>query len=511
LAIIPARSVSTLDSPKEVQHFSLRYYRQLVKIAQKAFDPCRIFRLPPFGFRPYNAAMSYRCLTEFLEELGHAGELARVEEQVDSCLQVAAVACQGARSGGPAILFGVVKDHDLPILCNLFSSEGRILRGLGVSSIEEATDRIAKLLDVRSPEGWFERLKGGSQLAALASTAPRKIKSAPSQQNVRLGSDINLDELPLLQMLPETAKRTLTAATVFSAEANSHTPVTGRFDLQQLDRARLAVAWSAHDLHARLLEDYRKRNQKMPLAVVIGGDPAFLLAAAAPLPPGADVCAVAGLMRERALDVVAGRSVDLDVPAEAEIILEGFVDPAETPVMAGPFCGPTGHATLPRLSPVMQVTALTHRANPILAAMAPGPPPHEAIAVARAMHRVFRPLVHLAMPELVDYDLPEFGAARLWAAVSIRKTYPGQGRRAACAAWNLPAMMFAKTLVVVDDDVDVHDSGQVLAAIAANVRPGRDVLIEQGPPDPLDPAMPAGAMGEKMALDATRKMDIERS
>ncbi len=155
--------------------------------------------------------------------------------------------------------------------------------------------------------------------------------------------------------------------------------MAGRFDLERIDRTRLAVCWAAHDEHARLLGEYRARNQKMPLAVVIGGDPAFLLAAAAPLPAGGDVCAVAGLLREKSLDVVACRSVDLDVPAEAEIVLEGFCDPSQPPVMAGPLCGPMGHATLPRPAPVMQVTAVTHRANPIYAVMVPGRPPHEAV------------------------------------------------------------------------------------------------------------------------------------
>ncbi len=168
-----------------------------------------------------------------------------------------------------------------------------------------------------------------------------------------------------------------------------------------------------------------------------------------------------------------------------------------------------GHATRPRPVPVMQVTTVTHRANPIYAVMVPGRPPHEACTATRAMQRVFRPLARLAMPELVDYDLPEFAAARLWAAVSIRKTYPGQGRRAAHAAWNLPATTFAKVLIVVDEDVDVHDHQQVLAAVAAHVRPGRDMLVEQGPADPFDPAAPAGALGQKMAFDATRKLALE--
>jgi 4-hydroxy-3-polyprenylbenzoate decarboxylase len=168
-----------------------------------------------------------------------------------------------------------------------------------------------------------------------------------------------------------------------------------------------------------------------------------------------------------------------------------------------------GHLTHPQPAPVMHVTAMTHRANPIYAVMAPGRPPNEAVTVARAMQRVFRPLARLAMPELIDYDLPEFAAARHWAAVSIRKTYPGQGRRAAHAAWNLPAMLFAKMLVLVDADVDVRDHRQVLAAVTENMRPDQDVLIEKGPADPFDPTVPLGALSTKMALDATRKTGIE--
>ena len=487
------------------------------------------------------AVMPYRCLADFLEELGHAGELTRVEDEVDPALEAAEIVARSAKLGGPALLFGAVKGHDLPVLCNLLATEGRICRALGVASLDEVADRIARLLDAASPEGWFERLKAGAQPIALNGIMPHKVKSAAAQQIVRLGSDIDLGELPLLQVAPgeadiksggadipvclavpdfrgrqeclphhdEKCARAITGVPVFSAEPDSHRPVAGRFDLQRIDRTRLAVCWAAHDEHARLMSEYRARSQKMPLAVVIGGDPAFLLAASAPLPPGGDVCAVAGLLREKSLDVTACRSVDLDVPAEAEIILEGFIDPAQPSVEAGPLCGPMGHPTLPRSAPAMQVTAVTHRANPIYAVMVPGRPPHEACTVARAMHRVFMPLARLAMPELVDYDLPEFAAARHWAAVSIRKTYPGQGRRAAHAAWGLPPMMFAKVLVVVDDDVDVHDHEEVLAAVTSNMRPDRDVLIERGPADPFDPAASPDALGQKMALDATRKLASE--
>jgi 4-hydroxy-3-polyprenylbenzoate decarboxylase len=486
--------------------------------------------------------MPYRCLADFLEELNHAGQLTRLDNEVDPAGEAAEIVAQAAHSGGPAVLFGAVRGHDLPVLANLLATEERICRALEVATIDELTGRIARLFDASSPEGWFERLKSGSHSAAISGVTPREVKSAACQQIIRLGSDIDLGELPLLACgpgvpparawgteevlsvgaavalplpqarggsttaTPTLFPKTITSAVVFSAEPDSHRPVAARFDLQRIDAVRLAVCWAAHDDHAWLLADYRARNQKMPLAVVIGGDPAFLLAAAAPLPAGGDVCNVAGLLRQKPLDVVACRGVDLMVPAEAEIVLEGYVDPAEPPTTAGPLCGPLGHATPPLSAPVMHVTAMTQRANPIYAVMVSGRPPHEAVTVARAMQRAFLPLARLAMPELADYDMPEFAAARYWASVSIRKSYAGQGRRAAHAAWGLRPMMFAKTLVVVDEEVDVRDDQAVLAAMSANMNPARDVLIDQGPPDPFDPVATIAALGQKMAIDATRKL-----
>lgn len=467
--------------------------------------------------------MPYRCLADFLEDLSHKDELARIEEPLDPALEIAHFAKRAITEGGRALLFADLTGFDLPVAANLLATERRICHALGVDSLNEISERIFRLLDAGAPEGWLERLKGGAQTVAIAGVVPREVKSAACQQIVRLGSDIDLGELPILSCAADTPparpretneaeavpSRTISSAVVFSAEPDSHRPVAGRFDVPWLDATRLAVCWAAHDEHARLLGEYRARNRKMPLTVVIGGDPAFLLAAAAPLPSSGDVCAVAGLLRQKPLEVVACRSVDLTVPAEAEIVIEGYVDPAEPPVAVGPLCGPTGHAALPTMVPVMHVTAMTQRANPIFATMVPGRPPHEGTTVARAMQRVFLPLARLAMPELVDYDMPEFAAARHWASVSMRKTYAGQARRAAQAAWGLQPMRWAKMLVVVDDDIDVRDHQAVLTAMTANMNPARDILIDQGPADPFDPAATPGMLGQRMAIDATRKLGGE--
>jgi len=455
--------------------------------------------------------MPYRCLADFLDELEQAGELVRVEAAVDANLEAAEITARAARRDGPALLFGDVTGHETPVLTNLFGTVSRICRALGVRSPDEMAQRIALLVNPSEPEGWFERLKTAPHVDTLSKAPPRTVKSGACQQVVRIGSDVDLNALPILRSAPQEPKPTITAATLLGADPDSHAQFAGRWDLTPLDANRLAAGWAGDDEPARLLAEYRGRGEKMPLAAVLGGDPAILLAACAALPPRIDAFALAGLFREKPLDVVACRSVDLTVPADAEIVIEGYVDPAEPPVEAGPICTPLGLYSRPRPMPVMHVLAVTQRARAILPAMVPGTASQEACVMTRTLGRMFLPLLKAAMVELEDFDLPGYGAARHWGVISIEKTYAGNGRRAAHAAWTTPTFRHAKVLVVVDADEDVHDTPAVLAAIAANVRPDRDVFFEQGPADPSDPATPPEALAHKMAIDATAKLPGETS
>lgn len=407
------------------------------------------------------------------------------------------------------MLFGAVAGHEMPLLTNLLGSETRICRALGVASLDEMAGRIAALANPTQPEGWFEKLKTAPHVAALSELPPRRVKTAACQQVVRLGGDVDLGALPIVQSAPDEAGRTITAAALFAADPDTHGQSAGRYDLQLQAPDRLVGCWADHDEPARLLAEYRRRGEKMPLAAVLGGDPAVLLAACSAVSEHVDRCALAGLLREKPLDVVSCRSVDLEVPADAEIVIEGYVDPAEPAAEAGPLCASSGYYRSRRPAPVMHVTAITHRANPVYPAVIPGRPPHESYQIERALSRVFLPLVKLAIPELIDYELPMFGAGRHWASVSIRKTYAGQARRVVHAAWGLRQLVLAKWLVVVDEDVDVHDHRQVLAAIANHVHPDRDVFTQQGPPDPTDLTTPQGALGQKLAIDATAKLPGE--
>ncbi len=454
--------------------------------------------------------MPHQGLAEFLEELGHAGELARVGAEVDPCLEVAEVTRRLAVAGGPAVLFARPTSSDTPVLANLLGTEDRIARALGQPSVDDVAARFAALVESGRPEGWLEMLGGPARQGPLAGFPPRKVRNGPVQQVVRLGRDLRLGELPLLRSAVEEIAPALTAATLLTVDPADDGRRAVRCDLPLLGPDRLAACWLPSDEPARLLHEYRRLGERMPVAAVLGGDPALALAATDVLPERIDPLAAAGLLRNKPLDVVRCRSVELDVPAAAEIVVEGFVDPAEPPVDTGPRCGPLGLCCPAGPAPVIQVTAITHRANPVFPAMVPGRPPHEACVIRRAMALIFVPLLKLAIPELIDFDLPLHGGARHLAFLAIRKTYAGQARRVAMAAWSQRAFQFARLLVVVDEDVDVHNPEAVMAAAAAHAAPARDVFTQTGPADPLDPAATPGELAQRTGIDATVKLPGER-
>jgi 4-hydroxy-3-polyprenylbenzoate decarboxylase len=450
--------------------------------------------------------MPYQCLAELLEKLDELGELVRLEATVDADLEAAEVTRRFAKRGGPAVLFGAPRGFNQPILTNLLGTERRVCHALGVASVQELAQRMADAVSPPEPEGWFEKIKSSASRGALRKLPPKHVKSGPCQQVVRLGADVDLGELPVLRACPEEAGPTITAGQVILADAETGHQHAGRYDLRVVDRNRLAVCWYAHEDPVGLLAGYRLRKSKMPVAVALGGDPATLLAAMAPLGADADALALAGLLRDKPIELVAGRSIPVAVPTDAEMVLEGFIDPEEPPVDVGLLALPNGALVPGPAAPVIHVTAWTHRSNPVYPALVRGEPPNEEVVVARALQQVMLPLVRLAVPELVAYDFPVFGAARHWAFVSIRKQYAGQARRVASALWGLRQLMFVKFLVIVDEEVPVADAAAVWSAVAVHADPGRDVLVQQGPPDPWDPSGSAEQLGRRMAIDATRKL-----
>jgi 4-hydroxy-3-polyprenylbenzoate decarboxylase len=462
--------------------------------------------------------MPHRSLADFLEELGQAGELVRVDAQVDPCLEVAEITRRIARADGPALLFASQKGHDLPLVTNLLGTPGRIERALG-ASLAETAQRIGLAVVASQSEGWMERLKTGPHESAIRRYRPRSVKSGACQQVVRLGSDVDLRRLPALQSGQAEQGPTITAGQLWMLDPDGSRTVIDLVDLPVLDAQRLAVFLSPHQEPARLLA---KAREPVPAAVVLGGDPVGLLASAAPLPPGFDAAALAGLLAERPVDLVRCRAVALEVPAEADFVLEGFLypaetelvvkgslDPAEPAVEAGPLVTPAGSYAPARRVPVMRVTAITHRGNPVFPALVPGDPSNEACQIARAMRRILLPLVRLAIPELVDYNLPMFGAVRNWAVVAIDKSYPGQARKVAEAAWGYAPLMVSRLLVIVDAGVDIGNAVSVLQAVSHWCDPGRDVMAFDGPADPWLTDPQRVGLTSRLAIDATRKLPGE--
>ena len=444
-------------------------------------------RLPICEPYYYNARMAYQNLAEFLDDLAQSGELVRVESPIAPILEAAEIANRLTEMGGPAALFASPGDCEVPLVVNLLGTDARICRALGVGSLEEARQAIFELVSPRGPEGWIERIKTGPSISALDGLLPKTVRTAGCQQVVRLGSDVDLGELPVPQSLPEESGRTLTAGQVFTADLDSPLPHVGRYDLRVVDRDRMAVIWHPHDAPTSQLADYRRQDKRMPVAVALGGDPAGLLAAMTPQVSPSDVLALAGYFRKKPCELVACRTVALSVAADAEMVIEGYIDPSEPPIDIGPVCTPSGHYTALPPQPVIHVTALTQRTNPVLPAMTAGAPPTEQTVIARAMQRVLLPLVQMAVPALVDYDLPGFGAARHLAFVSIRKTAAGQARSVAGTLWGLPALAFTRLMVIVDEDVDVYDPSAVWAAVALNTDPARDVFSQRRPSRPVGP------------------------
>lgn len=451
--------------------------------------------------------MPANSLPDFLEELERAGELKRVAVEVDPDLELAAIADRVAKEHGPALLFERVKGRHPPVVANLLGTESRLCRALGVDSLEELADRLAP--ETAPAPGWLERIKAASPFAAAAHQATKTLRSGVCQQVVKLGRDVNLAEWPALRSWPLEPRPSITAGLLLSQDPDNGDRKLEAVPLEIVDRAKLAVCWRRYDADLRHWEAYRRRGERVPLAVWLGADPALAVAAAAPLPAETDSYAFAAMLRRRPIDLVKCRSHDLEVPAEAEIVIEGFIDPETPPLASGPFGQSDGRYSLPGEAWLLEVAAVTHRTNPVFVAAVPAGPPSEASVIGRAIERLWLPLVKQAVPELVDYALVEQAGPHNLAVLSIRKTFPGQVRKAASGFWGLEAFMFVKLVVVVDSDVDVRDYPKVLLAAATNAAGGRDVFFHAGPPHPFD-RVPLGG-DRQLGIDATAKLPEEHA
>ncbi len=454
--------------------------------------------------------MAQDDLRQFLAHLESGGQLRRISVPVSRDLEITEITDRVSKGPEPenvALLFERVEGFEMPVLMNAFGSARRMAWALGVEDLGELSDRIAKLLDFRMPGSFVEKLRKLGDLFDLARAGPKRVRSAPCQEVVETRSP-SLKSLPVLRCWPKDAGHYITLPLVFTRDPARGQRNVGMYRLQVFDDQTLGMHWQTHKGSAEHHRAAEESAKPMEVAIALGADPATIYTGSAPLPPGIDEIVFAGWLRGAGVEMVRCKSVDLEVPAHAEIVLEGFVDPKERR-REGPFGDHTGYYSLARDYPVFHLTALTHRRNPIYPSTIVGRPPQEDYWLGKATERLFLPIIRLLLPEVVDINMPAEGVFHNLVIVSIKKRYPGQARKVMYALWGLGLMMLAKNIIVVSEQVNVHDLRAVAWRATGNIDPKRDLVIVEGPMDDLDHAAFRWRYGGKLGIDATEKGPLD--
>jgi 4-hydroxy-3-polyprenylbenzoate decarboxylase len=453
--------------------------------------------------------MPFEDLRSFLRLLEKQKELIRVPFEVDPYLEITEFADRAVKGGGPALLFERPTGSNVPVAINLFASMRRMELALGVGSVDEIAERIAGFLQMQKPESLLDKLKMLPKLKEISSAFPRSVSGGPCKDVVRR-DDFSLDEFPILHCWPADGGRYITLPMVFSRNPETGKRNCGMYRMQVYDARTTGMHWQKHKQGA---EHYRRvaaagKQARMPIAVAIGADPATMYSAILPLPPEIDEMLFAGFLRGKSVDMVKCETNDLEVPANAEIVLEGYVEIGEMR-REGPFGDHTGFYSLDDDYPVFHIECVTHRKRPVYAATIVGPPPMEDFYMGKAIERIFLPLMRMQLPEVRDICMPAEGVFHNLILVSIRKSYPAQARKVMHAIWGLGQAMFSKVIVVVDEDVDVQNVSEVAWKAFNNIDPQRDIEFVTGPVDSLDHASRMPNLGSKMGVDATTKWKSE--
>jgi 4-hydroxy-3-polyprenylbenzoate decarboxylase len=438
-------------------------------------------------------------LRAWLGRLRAAGELVEVGTEVDPRLEVTEITDRVSKRFGPALLFRNVRGSRMPLLINQFGSERRICMALGTDSLDALGGRVETLLDLQPPQGLVAKVRALGRLRELASFVPKVVRSGPCQEVWLDEPDLGL--LPVLTCWPGDGGPFITLPLVFSRDPRTGVRNCGMYRIQVLDGRTALMHWQIHKDGAAHLRD---SSGRVPVAVAIGTDPATTYTGSAPLPPHLDEMIFAGFLRGRPVEMVRCRTVDLEVPAEAEVVLEGHVDAADVRP-EGPFGDHTGFYTPLDDYPAFHLTGMSMRRDPIYATTIVGKPPMEDFFLGKATERVFLPILRMTLPDLVDMNLPLEGIFHNCAVVSLRKRYPGHAKKLMNAIWGLGLLSLTRCIVVVDEDCDVQDLSEVAFRAFSNVDAGRDMLVTEGPVDALDHAAPHFAYGSKVGFDATRK------
>jgi len=509
--------------------------------------------------------LAYEDLRQWISALDRAGELKKIRTEVDPILEIAEITDRvskmparnnGGRAsspGGPALLFQNIKGHPgAQVLINQFGSARRMNLALEVEKLDEVADRIRQFMDVKSPQGFLDKVKMLPMLAEMGKFFPKTISTGPCKEVIRR-DNFSLDGFPILQCWPQDAGRFITLPCVITRDPKTGKRNVGMYRMQVFDQHTTGMHWqrqkvgaehyrermraasensvgtvalarpanvgaraparAAVDIMARssggsILPEGNRPTGKMEVAVAIGTDPAITFSAIVPAPPDIEEYLIAGFLRQRPVELVKCETVDLEVPATAEIILEGHVNLDELKA-EGPFGDHTGFYSLEDLYPVFHLTCITHRKDPIYSTTIVGKPPMEDGWMGKAVERIFLPLMRLTIPEIVDINLPVEGVFHNLMIVSIKKSYPGQARKVMNAVWSLGQAMFTKCILVVDEDVNVQDIGEVTLKVLNHIDPERDIQFMLGPVDSLDHASRLPNYGSKMGIDATRKWSSE--
>lgn len=456
--------------------------------------------------------MAYNSLQQYVEIMEEKGELIRIKEFVDYELEITEITDRVSKQpgGGKALLFENT-GTDFPVLINALGSYSRICSVFAVENLDEIGDEIALLFkELSQPHNsLIDKLRLLPTLKHISSWMPKTVSGKGECQHI-INKQPDISKFPVLKCWPYDGGRFITLPLVNTKSLVTNVRNVGMYRMQLLDENQTAMHWHRHKGGAQHFREYEKAGKKMPVAVALGGDPVYTYAATAPMPENIDEYLLAGFLRKKRVELVKCITQDIEVPADCDIVIEGYIDPQEEPVWEGPFGDHTGFYSLPDRYPRFHITCITHRENAIYPATVVGVPPQEDTYISKATERIFLSPIKLAiLPELIDMNMPEAGVAHNLAIVSMKKTYPGQALKVMNALWGAGQMMFNKMLIVVDSNVNVHDYKKLARIVSERIIPGEDIYFSQGPLDELDHAATKATFGGKMGIDATTKLEEE--
>jgi 4-hydroxy-3-polyprenylbenzoate decarboxylase len=444
---------------------------------------------------------------QFIQELEKAGELKRVKEEVDTNLEIAEILRRTMYANGPAILFENVKGFEIPVLGNAFGSLKRLEIGLETTNFTEIGQRIVDMTKMEIPSGFLNKIKKLPELSKMSDAFPKLVKDGPVTQVI--SDSPSFDKIPILKTWPNDASKFITFGLVATKHPETGVRNLGVYRMQIIDGTHALMHWQKHKRGAEHHEITKEKGEKTEAAIIIGGEPATVFSAVAPVPEGLDKYLFAGITRKKGIKTVKCKTIDLEVPANAEIVLEGYVDPSDTRD-EGPFGDHTGFYTPKEPFPTFTLTGIMQRQKPVYLTTVVGKPILEDAFIGKVIERSFLPLIKMFQPEVVDFSMPAAGWFQGLAIISIKKRYPGQAKKVMMGLWGMGQLSLTKIFVVVDGDVNVHNFDDVLWAITTRADPARDtMIIENTPTDTLDPSSPLVNLGSKLGIDATQKTKEE--